>query len=66
MRNLFELAHSWGYPHPDLMLSQMTAIQAMEMFAYFNLQEKRKRKAETLANEVRLNDFFKAHVKSNG
>jgi hypothetical protein len=64
--NLFELAHSWGYPHPDLMFAQITALQAMEMLAYLNRQATKQQRAETLANESKLHDFFRAKMKSNG
>lgn len=60
---MFELAHSWGYPHPDLMLAQMTGIQAMEMFAFLNRAAKQKERAQTLANEAKLDAFFRSKVK---
>jgi hypothetical protein len=61
--NLFELAHSWGYPHPDLMLAQMTAQQSLEMVSYLNRKSEKRQRAENLANETQLKEFFRAQIK---
>jgi len=56
--NLFELAHSWGYPHPDMMLSQMTARQYLEMIAYLNYVSDKAERQQALAAETRLREFM--------
>jgi hypothetical protein len=60
---MFELAHSWGYPHPDLMLAQMTARQASEMIAYLNYESDRRKRAEALASEERIKDQLRGMKK---
>jgi hypothetical protein len=60
--NLFELAHSWGFPHPDLMLEQMTARQSLEMISYLNGKVEKRERSEDLANDTRLKEFFRAQM----
>ena len=46
------------------MLRQMTARESMEMIAYLNSKQDRRREAEELANATVLEEFFREQVKS--
>jgi hypothetical protein len=50
--DLFEFSHSLGFPHPDLMLDQMTAKQYIELLAYFRVKEKREVEGKAEAEEA--------------
>jgi hypothetical protein len=51
---MFELAHSLGYPHPDLMLAQMTSIQFTELLMFFRIDREEKERLRAEAEESRL------------
>ncbi len=51
---MFELAHSLGYPHPDLMLAAMTSVQFMELLMFFRVDREEKERLRAEAEESRL------------
>jgi hypothetical protein len=55
---LFDFAHSLGFPHPDLMLNQMTAAQYIELMAYFRVKNQAREEGESDAEEANIMQFL--------
>ena len=55
---LFEMAHSLGFPHPDLMLDQMSASQYIELLTYFRVKGQAKEQGEAEAEEANTMQFL--------
>lgn len=52
------MAHSLGYPHPDLMLSQLTAMQYQELLIFFSTKNKRQEEAKAAAEDSDIKTFM--------
>ena len=63
---MFRLALSLGYPHPDLMLSQMTTRQYVELMKYFELEGNRIEDKRAEVNEILTFERLEAQFRNQG
>ncbi|RPH38362.1 hypothetical protein EHM92_00325 [bacterium] len=67
-----KFAHSLGYPHSDMMLSDMTASQYHELMVFFQVEEDEREELKSEAEQRNLASFFQRKIaqqkkeKSNG
>lgn len=63
------MAHSLGFPHPNLMLRQITLAEYQELLMYFDIEDQRKSKLNQKISEIKLTAFMDAKIaaqKTNG
>lgn len=52
------MAHSLGYPHPDLMLDQMTSTQYRELLMFLHAKVESREQGEAEVQEFKVMQFF--------
>ena len=55
---MFRFAHSLGYPHPNALLASLTAAEYRELLAFFGLEAEARERAEAMARESNLRQWF--------
>lgn len=55
---MFEFAISLGFPHPDMMLREMTWSEYTELQHFMRERKRRREELEQQAQESRLRQFF--------
>lgn len=62
---MFDLALSLGYPHPDHLLADLTAVQYLELMQFLNRKHASTHKAKVAKSESTIEAYLNAYERKN-